>query len=152
MYRALALFMANVACIWQRKHWCSLLKLTCRCHQQAGSPVRSLGMGSEASQQTAATLAVAAPPPLNVATLAPAAGSLSGTPQSAERRLSLPWQAAPKEMTAEGAAGLSGGPGSRLTPVPQGSMPPDTLQALLEEMEGLPPLEGALAGPACLDW
>lgn len=109
-------------------------------------------MGSEASQQTAATLAVAAPPPLNVVALAPAAVSLSGTPQSAERRHALPWQAAPKDMAAEGTAGQPGGAGPRLTPLPQGSMPPDTLQALLEEMEGLPPLEGALAGPACLDW
>ena len=114
--------------------------------------MRSLGMGSEASQQTAATLAVAAPPPLNVAALAPAAGSLSGTPQSAERRHALPWQAASKDVPAEGTAWPPGGAGARLTPVPQGSMPPDTLQALLEEMEGLPPLEGALAGPACLDW
>ncbi|KAK9821750.1 hypothetical protein WJX81_002727 [Elliptochloris bilobata] len=123
---------------------------------EANSPGHSLGVDSEESQQTAATLTLTArPPPLTVSMLGPTAGSLLGTPKSAERRRSVPWRAAPRAPPPQEQAPVALATGiheGRLTPLPQSSMPPDTLQALLEEMEGLPPLEGAMAGAACLDW
>jgi len=119
---------------------------------QLGSPGCSAGGGSEESQQTAAALVLAAPaqaarPPA----LLLHAGPLSGTPQSVDRRAALPWPPAPGDAVApdSGDALVEGVPAG---PARQGSLPTDTLQALLEEMEGLPSLEGTLAGPACLDW
>ena len=114
-----------------------------------GSPDQSQGAGSEESQQTAAALALGALPADGILRVpSPAAWPLSGTPQSAERRSMASWQpglgAAGGPLCGDMSAGGAGGA--------QGSMPPDTLQALLEEMEGLPPLEGSLAGSAGLDW
>ncbi len=79
------------------------------------------------------------------------AGPLAGTPQSVDRRAALPWPLAPGVADApDGGDALA--EGAPAEPARQGSLPTDTLQALLEEMEGLPSLEGTLAGPACLDW